>query len=127
MFDTFQALSLKALESNSTLFLNQAQQTFKTLFETNKGDLNLRQKTFETFGKALQESLGQMNEKIHLLEKVRVQSFTKLDTQIEAMTKNQGRLEKETRNLVDALKKTPRERALGGDSTAKRGGNERHD
>lgn len=104
----FQALSGEALKSNNQAFLELARESL--------GNKELAIKNLvQPLSDALQKYERQMNE----LEKTRVSAYTNLDSQIKSLISSEQQLQKETGNLVTALRR-PEVRGKWGEITLKR-------
>lgn len=104
LLQAFQALSAEALKSNNEAFLQLARQTLENQQIQAKGDLDKRQQAIEQMVKPLAESLTNVDRQIKELEKTRAGAYAGLLEQVQAMGQSQERLQKETRNLVSALR-----------------------
>jgi DNA recombination protein RmuC len=103
--NTFKALSADALASNNQNFLELAAQHLAKVQEAGKGDLELRQKSIEGLVKPIRETLTQVDTRIQDLEKQRVEAYAGLTQQVRQLMGEQGELRRETRKLVDALRR----------------------
>jgi DNA recombination protein RmuC len=117
--DTFKALAGDTLNNNSQAFLKLAQETFAKIMQEAKGDLGKRQEAINGLVKPLSEGLKQFEEHVRGLEKSRQQAYTGLEAHIKSLTATQQQLQKETGNLVTALR-TPSVRGKWGEITLKR-------
>jgi len=104
--DAFKALSSDALRKNNQQFIELAQQTFNTLNEKAKGDLDKRSQVFDQSVKDIQEKLKTFDENIKGIEKERVGAYEQLREQVKGLGESQQRLQTETGNLVRALSNT---------------------
>lgn len=103
--DAFKALSADALKSNNQSFIDLAQATFARLQETAKGDLEIRQQAIAALVKPLGETVGKLDGRLGDLEKVRASEAGTLAEQLKQLNTANDRLGRETRNLVDALRR----------------------
>ena len=103
--DTFKALSANALKDNNQSFLQLAGEHLAKVQESAKGDLDLRQKTIEGLVKPIKESLTQVDARIQDMEKSRQNAYVELTQQVKFLATDQGELKKETKKLVDALRR----------------------
>ena len=117
--DTFTALSSKALESNNQSFLELAKVKLDSLQKSATEDLGNRQKAISELVKPIKESLEKVDLKVEEIEKSRVASFSTLAEQIKVLGTSQGELQKETANLVKALR-APQVRGRWGEMQLKR-------
>ena len=117
--DTFKALSSDALKHNNQSFLQLAGEHLAKVQESAKGDLELRQKTIEGLVKPIKESLTQVDARIQEMEKSRQNAYVELTQQVKFLASDQVDLKKETRKLVDALRR-PTVRGRWGEMQLKR-------
>ncbi|MEW6660886.1 MAG: DNA recombination protein RmuC [Bacillota bacterium] len=102
--DAFKALSAEALQSNNQSFLELARLTLEKYQESAKGDLEKRQQAINDLVKPLRESLEKVDKKIEEVEKERAGTYAGLSEQIRGLALTQAQLQKETGNLVQALR-----------------------
>lgn len=102
---SFKALSSDALHSNNKAFLHLAQSTLEKFHQSSQSDLEKRQVAIDTLVKPLSESLAKVDSKLELLERHRAAAQSSLHEQIKVLTQTQTSLQKETENLVKALRK----------------------
>jgi DNA recombination protein RmuC len=100
----FAELSIRALEQNSTQFLELADTRLKEANQVAAGDLEHRKQAIEQLLVPLREQLGKYEEGLRLLEVDRQRAYTGLHEQVRQLTESQDRLQAETRNLVTALR-----------------------
>ncbi len=117
--DTFRALSAEALKSNQESFLQLAKTTLEKYQESAKGDLEKRQQAFGELVTPVKVSLEKMNESITGLEKNRTGAYESLKQQVASMSETQRLLQKETSQLVKALRQ-PTVRGQWGEIQLKR-------
>ncbi len=103
--DTFKALSADALKHNNQSFVELAKAHLSTFQEAAKGDLELRQKSIEGLVKPIKESLTLVDARIQDMEKSRQNAYVELCQQVKFLASDQVDLKKETRKLVDALRR----------------------
>lgn len=103
--DTFKALSADALKHNNQNFVELAKAHLSTFQEAAKGDLELRQKSIEGLVKPIRESLSQVDARIQDMEKSRQNAYVELCQQVKFLASDQVDLKKETRKLVEALRR----------------------
>ena len=117
--DTFKALAGTTLDNSTKAFLSLAKETFEKVIIEAKGDLGKRQEAINGLVKPLAESLQKFDEHVRGLENIRQQAYTSLESHIKGLTESQEKLQKETSNLVTALR-TPQIRGRWGEMTLKR-------
>jgi len=117
--EKFKALSRDALKDNNQSFLQLAQSTLEKYQENAKGDLESRQKAIDQLIEPLKKSLDKVDVKIGEIEKERVGAYAGLRLQVESLATDQLKLQKETSNLVNALR-TPIVRGRWGEIQLKR-------
>ena len=119
MTDTFNALSAAALKSSSEDFLRLASTHLGTIIETTKGKLGEHQVAMDGMIKPLQDTLKRYEEQIKKMEEDRLKTFGSLEEQLRTLTSTHENLQKETSNLVTALRK-PQVRGRWGEMQLKR-------
>jgi DNA recombination protein RmuC len=119
MTDTFNALSAAALKSSSEDFLRLASTHLGTIIETTKGKLGEHQAAMDGMIKPLQDTLKRYEEQIKKMEEDRLKTFGSLEEQLRTLTSTHENLQKETSNLVTALRK-PQVRGKWGEMQLKR-------
>lgn len=102
--DAFKALSSEALKSNNQSFLELAKENLAKFQEGAKGDLELRRKAIDELVKPIKESLEKVTTQIGEVERSRVEAYSSLKEQVVSLTTGQASLQKETQNLVRALR-----------------------
>lgn len=117
--DTFKALASTTLETSNKAFLSLAKETFDKVLAEAKGDLGKREEAINGLVKPLAESLKTFDEHVRNLENTRQQAYTSLESNLKGLTESQEKLQKETANLVTALR-TPQIRGRWGEMTLKR-------
>jgi len=117
--DAFRALSADALKSNNQSFLELAGATLEKFHEGAKSDLAMRQVAINELVKPLRDSLEKVDGKIGEMEKVRTTAYVSLHEQIKTLATTQDRLQRETSNLVQALR-SPTVRGRWGEIQLKR-------
>ncbi len=103
--DAFKALSSDALKSNNQSFIELAKASLEKYQEGAKGDLEQRQKAIDQMVKPIRESIDKVDVKIQNLEKVREGAYAGLTEKINNLLTSEDKLQKETANLVSALRK----------------------
>jgi len=102
--DTFKALSADALRSSSEQFLQLAKTSMRAQTEEAKGELERRKLAIESLVKPVAESLGRFESRIGDIEKAREGAYAELKTQVKTLAEGQLGLQRETAQLVKALR-----------------------
>ncbi|MDZ4165885.1 MAG: DNA recombination protein RmuC [Smithellaceae bacterium] len=102
--DAFKALSAEALRVNNQAFIDQAKLTLEKYQESAVVDLKTRQKAIDDLVQPLRESLTRVDGSIAEMEKTRTGAFATLTEQIRSLGSAGEQLQRETSNLVKALK-----------------------
>lgn len=119
MTDAFGALSLTALKSSSDDFIRLASEHFGKITETTKGRLGEHQAAMDGMIKPLYETLKRYEEQIKAMEEGRLKAYGGLEEQLRGLALTQDNLQRETSNLVSALRK-PQVRGRWGEMQLKR-------
>jgi DNA recombination protein RmuC len=117
--DTFKAISATALKNSHESFLELAKATFAKHQERAKGDLELRQKEVQQLVEPMKESLEKYDRHVQEMERIREKAYGSLSQQVASLMTTQERLQRETANLVKALR-TPQVRGRWGEITLRR-------
>lgn len=117
--DTFKAIAGDTLESSINAFLKIAKETFDKVLAEAKGDLGKREEAIQGLVKPLSDSLKQFEDHIRSIEKNRQEAYAGLTEQLKAMLATHQQLQKETGNLVSALR-TPKVVGSWGQMTLRR-------
>jgi DNA recombination protein RmuC len=117
--DTFQALSATALKNSHESFLELAKATLGKYQEGAQRDLALRQKEVKQSVERVKESLEKYDRQVQEMERIRQKAYGGLSQQVESLMTTQQQLQKETANLVTALR-TPQVRGRWGEITLRR-------
>lgn len=117
--DTFKAVAGDTLDNSTTAFLKLAKETFDKVLTEARGDLGKRQEAIDGLVRPLAESLQRFDEHVRGLETTRQEAYTSMEGYIKTLTTSQEHLEKETANLVTALR-APQVRGRWGELTLKR-------
>lgn len=112
-------LSNEALQANSKDFLELADKYFSLYVKDAKKDLDIKGSEIIKSVDPVKHALEKYETRIGLMEREREKSFGSLSTQILEMAKAQHALQKETGNLVKALR-VPHVRGRWGEITLKR-------
>jgi DNA recombination protein RmuC len=119
MTDTFNALSSAALKSSSEDFLRLASEHLGKVVTDTKGKLGEHQAALNGMIKPLHETLKKYEEQIRQIEESRHKAYGSLEQQLRALASTHENLQKETSNLVSALRK-PQVRGRWGEMQLKR-------
>jgi DNA recombination protein RmuC len=117
--DTFSALSKDALNTNNQMFLELAKANLEKIISEMKGDFSKKQEAISNIIKPLQETLDKYDQQIRRLEESRQKAYGSLENQLKNLIETHRILQKETSNLVTALK-TPQVRGRWGEITLRR-------
>jgi len=102
--NTFKALSSDALKSNQEQFLRLAKTSFSNQQQTASGELEKRKTAVEQMVKPVANTLEKVEQRIGELEKAREGAYAALKEQVRHMADTQQGLQKETSQLVKALR-----------------------
>jgi DNA recombination protein RmuC len=102
--DTFKALSSDALKANQEQFLRLAKTSLSSQQQTAVGDLDQRKNAVEQMVKPVANTLEKVEQRIGELEKAREGAYASLKEQVKHMAATQQGLQKETSQLVKALR-----------------------
>lgn len=116
---TFDSLASESLRANSEMFLSMARQSLGQDQVVAQSALKERETAIAQLVQPLREALEKTEAQVHALERERRDAFSSLRTQIEALTSGQSQLQRETRNLVTALRR-PEVRGRWGELTLRR-------
>ena len=116
---TFAELSGRALQQNAEQFLTVAQQRFQQVQESAQGDLAHRQESIARLLEPLRELLERYEGELRQLELDRRGAYEGLTVTVGALRDSQQQLERETRNLVTALR-SPQTRGRWGEVQLRR-------
>lgn len=117
--ETFKALSVDALRSNNQAFLDAAKRSLDTIVADAKGDLGKRREAIEGLVKPLSDSLVRYHSMLREVEGKREKAYGSLREQLESLARVHQQLQKETGDLVTALR-TPQVRGRWGEMTLHR-------
>jgi len=113
--DAFDSLSSAALKSNNQAFLELAKTTLENYQTAAKGDLEKRQQTIENMVKPIEKSLENVRDLMTQMGKDRAG----LSEQVKSLLMSEEKLQKETGNLVTALR-APKVRGNWGEMQLRR-------
>lgn len=119
MTDTFNALSSAALKSSSEDFLRLASEHLGKVVADTKGKLGEHRAAMDGMIKPLHEMLKRYDEQIRAIEESRHKAYGSLEDQLKTLASTHQQLQKETTNLVTALR-NPQVRGRWGEITLKR-------
>ncbi len=117
--DRFAALSSEALERNSQAFLQLAEQNLAQFQGRAEHRLREREQAVEGLVKPIRETLERTRSQIETLEAHRRESQGALDEHLRRIARDSENLQRETRQLVQALRR-PEVRGQWGEMTLKR-------
>ncbi|HXQ19584.1 MAG TPA: DNA recombination protein RmuC [Acidimicrobiales bacterium] len=100
----FAELSGDALRQNSEHFLTLADTRLREAHESARGELGQRQEAIATLLQPLQDTLTRYEQGLRQLELDRQGAYSGLTNQVRQLSASQETLQKETRNLVTALR-----------------------
>jgi DNA recombination protein RmuC len=116
---TFQALSGEALKSNNKAFIELARGSLETVLAKAKGEFGEKEESIKNVVGSLHEALKRYEEQVSELEHKRASDYGSLENQIKTLLVTNQQLQKETGNLVSALRR-PEVRGKWGEVTLKR-------
>lgn len=119
MTDTFNALSSAALKSSSEDFLRLASEHLGKVVSDTKGKLGEHQAAMDGMIKPLYETLKRYEEQIRSIEESRHKAYGSLEEQLRTLASTHENLQRETSNLVSALRK-PQVRGRWGEMQLRR-------
>jgi DNA recombination protein RmuC len=115
----FDSLAVQTLRANSEMFLRMARETLGRDQVIAQSSLKERETAIARLVEPLRVALEKTDAHVAALERERRDAFSSLRTQIEALTNGQSQLQRETRNLVTALRR-PEVRGRWGELTLRR-------
>ena len=110
--DTFKALSVDALRESNSAFLQLAQQALAA-------ELEPRQREMDGLVRPLTDALRRYEDQVHQLEVKGQQAYGSVEKQLEMLASRSAELQRETNNLVTALR-APQVRGRWGEITLHR-------
>jgi DNA recombination protein RmuC len=116
---SFDSLAGETLRANSELFLRLAREALGRDQALAQSSLKEREAAFAQLVEPLRAALERTEQQAHALERERHEAYTALRTQIESLAMGQTQLQRETRNLVTALRR-PEVRGRWGELTLRR-------
>ncbi|MGB6605480.1 MAG: DNA recombination protein RmuC, partial [Steroidobacteraceae bacterium] len=115
----FDSLAAETLRTNSELFLRLARESLGRDQVIAQGALKERETAIAQLVEPLRAALARTEQQVQALERERREAFATLRTQIETLSGGQAQLQRETRNLVTALRR-PEVRGRWGELTLRR-------
>lgn len=115
----FEAVAGQSLRSNSEVFLKLAREHLGQHQQGAVAALAQREKAIETMLAPIREALGKTEQQMLRIEKERAETFGSLRSTLETVTLGQQALQRETRTLVNALRR-PEVRGQWGEMTLRR-------
>jgi DNA recombination protein RmuC len=115
----FDSVAGDALRGNSELFLQLAREMLGQQQQVALRNLTDRERSVEAMIAPVREALQKTHEQISRIEKERAESFGALRSSLEGVALGQAALQRETRNLVTALRR-PEVRGQWGEMTLRR-------
>ena len=116
---TFQALSGESLKSNNKAFIELARESLEVVLNKAKGEFGEKEESVKNMVGSLADALKRYDSQISELENKRASEYGSLDAQIKSLIMTNHNLQKETGNLVTALKR-PEVRGRWGEVTLRR-------
>lgn len=102
--NTFKALSADALKANQKQFLQLAETSMKAQQEKVSLELDKRREAVDKVVEPIAQSLEKMQGRIGEIEKAREGAYASISEQVKTMAESQLHLQKETQQLVKALR-----------------------
>ena len=115
----FDSVAAASLRSNSEMFLKLARESMGRDQAVAAGTLKEREVAIAQLVDPLRTALERTEAQVQALERERREAFAALRTQIESLAGGQAQLQRETRNLVSALRR-PEVRGRWGELTLRR-------
>lgn len=102
--ENFAALSAEALDKNSKRFLDLAKENLEKLNEQSQSDLKLRQQAIDKLVEPIYKGIDELNKQTHELDIKREKAYVSVTEEMRKLSESHIRFEKETKNLVSALR-----------------------
>lgn len=102
--DAFKALAAEALKSTNQDFLALAETRFAALKQDAEGELEARKTAIETLVQPLRQALDEYQRQAKDLEEKRLREISSVGQQLQDVAQAQTSLQRETANLVNALR-----------------------
>jgi DNA recombination protein RmuC len=116
---TFDSIAGQSMRSNSEVFLKLAREHLGQHNQNAASALMQREKAIETLLTPIREALTKTEQQMQRIEKERAETYGSLRSSIESVVAGQQALQKETRSLVNALRR-PEVRGQWGELTLRR-------
>jgi DNA recombination protein RmuC len=116
---SFDSMAGQSLRSNSESFLQLAREHLGQHQQRATASLGEREKAIEAMLTPIRETLAKTEQQMQRIEKERAESFGSLKTSLESVALGQQALQRETRTLVNALRR-PEVRGQWGEMTLRR-------
>ncbi|HEU4603517.1 MAG TPA: DNA recombination protein RmuC [Steroidobacteraceae bacterium] len=116
---SFDAVAGASLRTNSELFLQLAREHLSQHQQSAVGALTEREKAIEAMLTPIRETLAKTEQQMLRIEKERAETFGSLKASLESVALGQQALQRETRTLVNALRR-PEVRGQWGEMTLRR-------
>lgn len=117
--ESFSAAADAALRKNNAAFLTLARETLDKYQGLSRAEFEKKEKSVEQLLKPIQESLQKYDLGIQALEQARRQAYGSLTEQVRGLSQGQEKLQRETSNLVQALR-SPQVRGRWGEIQLRR-------
>jgi DNA recombination protein RmuC len=114
-----QELASAALSQNTDMFMKLARETFGRQQDSMQGALREREQALQALVEPIKTALQKTEQQVESMERERRDAFTTLRTQIETLALGHTALQRETHNLVTALRR-PEVRGRWGELTLRR-------
>lgn len=115
----FDTLAGESLRANSEMFLRLAREAMSREQVVAENALKEREAAIAQLVQPIRAALERTEQQVQLIERERRDAFTTLRTQIESLAGSHAQLQRETRNLVTALRR-PEVRGRWGEMTLRR-------
>ncbi len=102
--EAFTSAADAALRKNSASFLELARETLEKYQNLSKAEFEKKEKSVEHLLRPIQESLKRYDQGVQALEQTRREAYGSLKEQIRGLSASQEKLQRETSNLVQALR-----------------------
>jgi DNA recombination protein RmuC len=116
---TIESIGGEVFRNNSQSFLDLAKGNLDSILQSAKGEISEKTNEIKNSVSPLGEALKRYEEQLHALEKTRSEDQGSLKSEIQTLMNAHQLLQKETGNLVSALR-TPHIRGKWGEATLKR-------